>query len=90
MTAVSPLSIIRLAEILISLRSFSSIILTFPRFPETYCETAAGVTPSFSAVSFWFNLYSLIILVAISRRITGSPFHIMNSQGVAFIVLHLS
>jgi hypothetical protein len=75
----------RPAERFISLVSSSSFILMFPLLCERYWQTAAGVIPSFSAASFWFTPKLVIMLSAISFRMTGSPFHITYSQGVRFI-----
>lgn len=86
-----PFSIIFLAEIVISSVTISSIIFTFifpPLFFERYWHTAAGVIPSFSAASFCVKPKLLIIHAAISFRITGSPFHIMYSQGVRIIAFN--
>ena len=85
MTFVLMLLRMRSAESFISLVSSSSSILIFPRLCERYWQTAAGVIPSFSAASFWFNPKLIIMLSAISFRMTGSPFHITYSQGVRFI-----
>jgi len=48
----SPLSIIFLADSFISDKIFSLKICGLPRFFDRYWHTAAGVIPSFSAVSF--------------------------------------
>jgi len=84
-TFASVLLRMRSAERLISFVSSWSSILIFPRLCERYWQTAAGVIPSFSAASFWFNPKLVIMLSAISFRMTGSPFHITYSQGVRFI-----
>ena len=52
MTAVSPSLTMRPADFLISFKASSSVILFLPRFLDMYWLTAAGVSPSFSAVSF--------------------------------------
>jgi len=79
------LLMMRSAERFISLVRSSLSILMFPRLCERYWQTAAGVIPSFSAASFWFSPKLVIMLSAISFRMTGSPFHITYSQGVRFI-----
>jgi hypothetical protein len=85
-TTVAPVLLrIRSAERLISLISSWSSILMFPRLCERYWQTAAGVIPSFSATSFWFNPKLVIMLSVISLRMTGRPFHRTYSQGVRFI-----
>lgn len=81
--------IIRSAEIVSSSVITLSMMFNFPRFLERYWQMAAGVTPSFSAVSFWLNPKLFIMFSAISRLITGKPFHIMYSQGVLFINVYI-
>lgn len=75
----------RSAEYFISLMISWSSMVMLPRLWPRYWQIAAGVSPSFSAASFWLSPKLVIMHSAISFRITGRPFHMTYSQGVCFI-----